>query len=49
MSFVHICEKCRAMIKYPTQDVHSCPDCKILTASRDVLIFERRVMDDTRR
>jgi hypothetical protein len=37
------------MIKYPTQDVHSCPDCKILTASRDVLIFERRIMDDTRR
>ena len=29
MSFVHICQKCKAVFKYPTQDVHTCPDCRI--------------------
>ena len=29
MSFVHICLKCKAVFKYPTQDVHTCPDCSI--------------------
>ena len=29
MSYVHICPKCKGVFKYPTDDMHSCPDCKV--------------------
>ena len=29
MSYVHVCQKCKAVFKYPNQEVHTCPDCNI--------------------
>lgn len=29
MSYVHVCQKCKAVFKYPTQEESSCPDCRV--------------------